>query len=273
MSRFSRFDYSVRQEYRCRLVGAKWQEPLMSTNFTEAEHAYLTEVGQRALARLDAAFQAHGKRPGLGQALATARIAALGEEMAPIFPAMQAAGTPVACAKGCGSCCTLTIDTTPDEVFGLIREIETSLSPDALAALKARARAADARGHGVPPLDRHRLKILCPVLDPETHDCLGHAARPTGCQGYLSLDLARCIANHATSAERVPQPMVAGVLRDIMLEARRRVLAGAGLDHSPLELTAALVVAWSTPDAERRWLDGESIFAEARSLAEQKPAP
>ncbi|HVJ55035.1 MAG TPA: YkgJ family cysteine cluster protein [Aliidongia sp.] len=235
----------------------------MSTTFSEAERAYLTAVGERAMARLDAVPSKHGKRPGLALALAAERLAALGDEMAPIFPAMAAAGTPVACAKGCGSCCTLTIDTTPDEVFGLIRHLEASLPPDALAALKERARTADAQGHGVPALARHRLKISCPVLDPETQDCLGHAARPTGCQGYLSLNLARCLANHETSAELIPQPTVAALLRDIVLEARRRVLAAAGLATPALELTAALVAAWADPAAEQRWLDGESVLGEA----------
>jgi hypothetical protein len=244
----------------------------MGMNFSEAERAYLTAVGERALARIGAALQEHGKRPGLGLALATARLAALGGEMAPIFPAMAAAGTPVACAKGCGSCCTLTIDTTPDEVFGLIRHLEASLSADALAALKARAAAADARGHGVPPLDRHRLRISCPVLDPATQDCLGHAARPTGCQGYLSLDLKRCLVNHATSAERVPQPSVAGLLRDIVLEARRRVLAEAGIASQSLELTAAQAATRAAPDAEQRWLNGEPVFAGAESQPAEDPA-
>ncbi len=233
----------------------------MSTNYSDAERAYLTAVADRATAAIAAAVAKHGKAPGLGLAVAEARIAALAAEMAPIFPAMAAVGTPVACAKGCGSCCTLTIDTTPDEVFGLIRQLEATLTPGALAALKARAVAADARGHGVPPLDRHRLKIPCPVLDPETQDCLGHAARPTGCQGYLSLNLARCIANRESSAEHIPQPMVASLLRDIVLEARRRVLAEAGLSSPHLELTSALVAAWADPDAERRWLAGEDVLA------------
>jgi len=134
-----------------------------------------------------------------------------------------------------------------------------------VAAIKARALAADARGHGMEPLARHREKIACPVQDSATMECLGHAARPTPCQGYLSLDLKRCEAVHDGTGQDVPQPTAANMLANVVSHTRSYALEDAGAPRQSLELTAALVAAWADPDAERRWLAGETVLPGAAS--------
>jgi hypothetical protein len=240
--------------------------PRRLEDYPEEVKLFLTDLFQRASARLQAVVERHGLRPGLSLAIAQERIAILDEAMRPVVEAMARAATPVACARGCGCCCTLTIQASPDEVFALAAQLERSLAPGALAALKQRALAADARGHGVPPLARHRLKIFCPVLDPATHDCLGHVARPSGCQGYLSLNLRQCQADHANPSQPIEQPVAAGLLRDTVAAARDAVLEAAGAPRQSLELTAALVAAWGAPDAEARWLAGERVLETALSV-------
>ncbi|MEI9983916.1 MAG: hypothetical protein WDN69_12310 [Aliidongia sp.] len=184
--------------------------PRRLEDYPEEIQLFLTDLFQRATARLQAVIERHGMRPGLSLAIARERIALLDEEMRPVVEAMARSNTPVACARGCGCCCTLTIQASPDEVFALKDGLDRELAPAALTALQGRALAADARGHGVPPLARHRLRIFCPVLDPATHDCLGHTARPSGCQGYLSLSLRQCQADHAAPPQPVEQPVAAG---------------------------------------------------------------
>jgi hypothetical protein len=238
---------------------------LKIADLPEAAQEFLRAAYERAKTRLDDVIAEHGLRPGLSSAIASERIAILDEEMAPVFPAMDQAGTPVACAKGCGVCCTLTIDVTPDEVFALIDQLERNLPAATLAVIKSRAIAADARGHGMEPLARHRERIFCPVLDPESWACLGHEARPTPCQGYLSLDVERCEAIHRGDGADVPQPTVANMLANLVSQTRSYALEDAGAPRQSLELTAALVAAWADPDAERRWLAGERVLAEAAS--------
>jgi hypothetical protein len=186
--------------------------------------------------------------------------------MTPVFEAMARAATPVACARGCGSCCTLTISVTPDEVLALIQELKVVLAPPALAALAGRVAANDLLGHGLAPLVRHRLRLFCPVLDPGSQSCLGHAARPNGCQGYLSLNLAQCRADHLDPPQRVTQPVAAGLLRDTVAAARDAALMAAALSAAPLELTAALAAALADDGAEARWLAGGIIFECASSI-------
>ena len=185
--------------------------------------------------------------------------------MAPVFAAMANTATPVACAKGCGSCCTLTVEVSADEVFALVDYLEQSLDAAALAALKTRAEANDAVGHGLEPLARHRKRLVCPVQDPTTKACLGHAARPNPCQGYVSVSLADCEADHADPPQRVERPTMSGILTDLVGGTRDQVLAAAGMAKTRFELTAALIAAWQDPGAETRWLAGEDIFPDARS--------
>lgn len=236
-----------------------------TADLPEEAQQFLMGVYERAKTRLETVIQRHGMRPGVSAQIAVERIAILDEEMRPVFPALEAAGTKVACAKGCGFCCTLTIDVTPDETFALVGYLERNLAAETVAAIKARAIAADAQGHGMEPLARHRQQIACPVQDPMTRECLGHAARPTTCQGYLSLDLGRCEAIHAGTGHDVPQPTAANMLTNVVSHTRSYALEDAGAPRQSLELTAALIAAWADPDAERRWLGGEAVLPEALS--------
>jgi hypothetical protein len=240
-------------------------EHLKTADLPREAQDFLQGVYERTKARLERLIRRHGLQPGLSAVLATDRIAALDSEMRPVFPALEQAGTPVACAKGCSFCCTLTIDVTPDEAFALVDYLERTQPPETLAAIKARALAADAHGHGMEPLARHRLQIDCPVLDPETRACLGHAVRPTPCQGYLSLDLARCEAVHAGTGQDVPQPVAANMLTNVVSQTRSYALEDAGAPRQSLELTAALVAAWADSGAEARWLAGGEVLPQASS--------
>jgi len=240
-------------------------EPTKTADLPEEARQFLLGVYERAKARLEGVIGRHGMRPGLSAAMAVERIAILDNEIRPVFPALEAAGTAIACAKGCSFCCTLTIDVTPDEVFALVDYLDRELPVETVAAIKARAVAADARGHGMEPLARHRQQIACPVKDPETMACLAHPARPTPCQGYLSLDVKRCQAVHDGQGQDVPQPTAANMLTNVISHTRAYALEDSGAPRQSLELTAALLAAWADPDAERRWLQGETVLTQAAS--------
>src|ERR1700735_4181325 len=102
----------------------------------------LTDLYRRTTARLTAVVERHGRGPGLSLGIAEERIAILAAEMQPVIDAMTTAGTPVAFARGCGSCCTLTIQVSPVEVFALRTYLERNLSPEDLAGLMTRAGVA-----------------------------------------------------------------------------------------------------------------------------------
>ena len=234
--------------------------PRRIADLPEQDREYLRAVYERAKRRFEAVVDAHGANPGLAEAIAVERVAILDEELAPVFQSMAQVGTPVACAKGCGCCCTTTVPVSPDEIFALVNYLESTLPAEAWTALLARARSADTRGHGIASVERHQLRIFCPILDPETRACLGHAARPVACQGYLSLDLTRCKADYADTPRRIPHPWAANLLTRIIDDTRTEVLDAAGLKTAALELTAALVAVCDDRDAERQWLAGATVL-------------
>jgi Fe-S-cluster containining protein len=225
--------------------------------------AYFQGVYERALSRFTTVIAEHPIGPGISRAIAEARVELLQAELAPVVNSLATAGTPVACARGCRSCCTTTVPVSPDEALALVDYLKTTLDEAGFAAFATRARAADARGHGYASVERHQLKIFCPVLDPEDGSCLGHAARPVACQGYLSLSLAACEADHEDTPREIPHPVAANLITQIVDSTRTFVLSGAGLGYAELELTAALVAAIDAGDAEMQWIRGETIFANA----------
>jgi Fe-S-cluster containining protein len=241
-------------------------QPASITDLPQSFQDYLHGVYERAHRPFEAAIARHGMVPGLSAALAAERVAVLGAELAPVADLVATGGGVIACRQGCAFCCSHTIDVTPDEVFALVDFLANTLEPSALAGVKARAAAADAALSGLPPVERHRRQVFCPVLDPDTHSCLGHAVRPNACQAYLSVDLAKCEADYRNPPQPVEQPTVAPMIASVVDRTRSFALDDAGAPTLSFELIAALLAAWSEPDAEARWLAGEAIFADARSF-------
>lgn len=226
----------------------------------EATQRWLIDIHARARSAIKEALDRHGRAPGLGRAIARARVAFLDAELQPVAAAVAAAGTPVDCKRGCSSCCTLKVEITPDEVFALQAELEATLDIASLAEAKAHALEVDARGRGLPPGERYLLRLFCPVLDQASGACRGHASRPAACQGYLALDHRRCEASSRGIATEILSPTSSGLIRDAVMAAQIIVLREAGLDQSRGELSASLAAAWADHNAERRWLAGGRAF-------------
>jgi hypothetical protein len=226
----------------------------------EPEQRLLIDVHFRARVVIEDALDQHGAEPGLGGALARARIAFLERELDVVGQAMALAGTPVDCRRGCFSCCTLMVEVTPDEVFALVAHLEATLDEGALATVQKRVAEIDRRGRGLPSVERHRLRLFCPALDRSTGACLGHPVRPIPCQGYLSLDHHRCDADSAGTPTPILKPVASDLIRDAVMSARTIVLEDAGYDQSRIELSAGLAAAWADPGAEQRWLERGRAF-------------
>lgn len=241
-------------------------KPASITDLPPPFQAYLNGVYERARTRLESVIARHGMVPGLSTALAGERVAILEAELAPVVELVAAGGGTIACRKGCGFCCTLMVDVAPDEAFAIADHLAKTLDADALARVKARAAAAYAALAGLPPVERHGKRVFCPVLDPETMSCLAHPVRPNACQGYLSVDLAKCEADYPDPPRPVEQPTVAPMIASVVDRTRSFALEDAGAPTLSLELIAALIAIWREPDGEARWLAGEAVFAEARSV-------
>lgn len=229
-------------------------------NLPEATQRWLIDVHARARDLFAEVLARHGGTPGLGSAVARARIGFLDRELKQVAEAVAKAGTPVACRGGCASCCTLKVEATPDEIFAVAAALEAALDPESLAALRAQAAEIDRRGRDLAPAARYLLHLFCPVMEPDSRLCRAHTVRPAACQGYLSLDRRRCDASAQGENAEIPSPVASGLIRDAVMSAQIIVLREAGYDQTRIELSAGLTAAWADPDAERRWLAGGPAF-------------
>jgi hypothetical protein len=113
------------------------------------------------------------------------------------------------------------------------------------------------------PRQKNSGRIPCPLL--EDHRCLAYTVRPLTCQGFNSSDAELCRASVETD-QRTSVPIYAPQLRmmTMVLDGMCAGLKESRLSGDVLELSAALHIALTVPDAVNRWLNGERIFAPAR---------
>ena len=170
----------------------------------------------------------------------------------------------VACRRGCAFCCHFAVSASPPEVFRLARSLrgQSGISE----AVSARAEAT--RGLTLEELTRRCLP--CVLLSGS--ECTAYDARPITCRQFLSRSAEACERN--LQGEPIEIPVLkgavnAGVLcRSLLLAAGR----SAGLSDACYELSGALAIALAKPDAERRWLAREDVFAGA-AVAQRPAAP
>lgn len=169
----------------------------------------------------------------------------------------------IACKKGCSYCCSQDVAVTAPEAFFVAAAIRNR--PAAVeAVLEAERKLSELSSQA-------RLgNVMCPLLDEAA--CSIYAARPLGCHGFVSVSLQACLD---TFVDRKPPqvPMPANnintmyTVRMIMKAALRLV----GREDQTFEMIPAVAAILRTPDAEKRWLAGEPVFAGLKGEAEIPP--
>src|SRR5262249_55173747 len=116
---------------------------------------------------------------------------------------------------------------------------------------------------GLRPDQRSRARMPCPLL--AENRCLAYPVRPLTCRGFNSADAVQCEQSLAPG-NRIVVPSYAPQQRinTLVLDGMRAALEQSRLEADLLELTAALSIALTTPEAAERWLSGETVFAAAR---------
>jgi Fe-S-cluster containining protein len=171
---------------------------------------------------------------------------------------------PIACQKGCSSCCVSKVVVVAPEVIRIADHLRRTLDPDALAALAARVREADERTRGLSRRERAHAGVPCPLLVDDA--CSIHEVRPLLCRGWTSLDREAC-ARHFADPDGVPVPPAhapAYELASAVLGGLGLAAEDAGFDGRLLEFIAALRIALERPNAASRWLARLPVFAMAR---------
>ncbi|MEQ8965997.1 MAG: YkgJ family cysteine cluster protein [Azospirillaceae bacterium] len=180
-------------------------------------------------------------------------------------------GSRNACAAGCGYCCTLFVEITPLEALVLADHIRARMCPeDAWSAEAGILRICrDGRPESVDWRIANRLP--CPLRLDDL--CSVYEDRPLVCRAYASRSWLACLREASFPFKEMPVPVdaaaqdVSGAIYNGLVFAVR----DAGLETGVVELIRGVGLTLATPEAHRRWLSGEAVFAPAREGGGRPP--
>ncbi|MEP9355370.1 YkgJ family cysteine cluster protein [Xanthobacter sp. KR7-65] len=168
---------------------------------------------------------------------------------------------PLACRKGCGTCCAIQVAATAPEVMMVARYMRSmaqgfrKVGID-LAARLAATPAAEPGTSGTMALGRE-----CPfVVD---GICVIYPVRPLACRGHVSFDADACIAALEGEADDVPVSESHRTVRALVQGALQSALRDAGRPWALYDLVEALRLALARPDSEAAFAAGEDFLAGA----------
>lgn len=169
----------------------------------------------------------------------------------------------VQCSRGCFYCCHSVVTVSAPEVFRIVRLLSSEAPRP--AALDKAAVIERAKARTRPTMEAVlSLRHPCPLLI--DNECSVHEVRPMGCRQFLSTDVAGCRSSFDKGVGQMPFiPAAANaglIVRSLLMGAG----ASLGLKPELYELSSALATALAEPDAERRWLAGEDVFAAALKM-------
>jgi Fe-S-cluster containining protein len=159
----------------------------------------------------------------------------------------------IACKSGCWFCCSRWVDAKIPEILYVSRGLEER--PDSILAVEGAFRKFGSLNFE----ERKFTVTVCPMLSDDR--CSVYSRRPVACRLAVSRDAEICERSYLETNEPIPRPQVYNTTGSVYSVALTGALWRAGLDHRAYELTGGIRAAITTPDAERRWLDGEQIFA------------
>ena len=179
--------------------------------------------------------------------------------------ALQTEGeAPLACQRGCASCCQLRVAATAPEVLLVARFLRT-LTPHLEKRgidLIGQLREADRQTRGLAEPARAALRLGCPFIARGV--CVIYKVRPLACRGHASHDARAC--HDAVAGRRsAPVPVSQGhlMVRALIQNALQSALRDARLPWGLYEFNHALLLALDNDDSETAWLTGQDVLAPA----------
>jgi Fe-S-cluster containining protein len=170
---------------------------------------------------------------------------------------------PLACREGCAWCCHRLVGTTAPEVFRIANYLQKHVAPQELERIQDQIVQRDEQRKSLREDRWSAARLPCPLL--ADNRCSVYPVRPLTCRGFNSSDARQC-ERWVKKRERVDVPTYEPQhrLATFVLDGLRAGLSESGLPDDLLELTAALRVVLTLPNAFACWLAGEPIFAPAR---------
>ncbi|TWT34492.1 YkgJ family cysteine cluster protein [Blastopirellula retiformator] len=174
-----------------------------------------------------------------------------------------------ACRQGCAACCfTVAIDVTPLEAIAAAEYVAMCLSPEQVESVRDRLEKLAIRRAMMTREESQTKRLGCGLLGMDGA-CMIYPARPLVCAGVHSFDQQACeSAAELVALEqadgKVPIDRAAKAATMGVSGALQRALVAEGLDGNLYELNSAVLCALNAPNAWRRYLAKEDIFAAAQ---------
>jgi Fe-S-cluster containining protein len=221
------------------------------------------ELDARRAQRLKTSAALHAQRTPLQVIEIAAHAARLTDDSIHTVVKQFPPSPPLACQEGCAWCCYQLVGTTAPEVFRIADYLQKHFTPEELQAVQDQIVRRDEQRKGLRDDRWSAARLPCPLL--VDNRCSVYPVRPVTCRGFNSSD-ARLCERWVKRRERVEVPIYEPQhrLATFVLDGLRAGLSESGLPDDLLELTAALRIVLTLPNALDRWLAGEPIFVTAR---------
>ncbi|MFG1225337.1 YkgJ family cysteine cluster protein [Xanthobacter wiegelii] len=165
---------------------------------------------------------------------------------------------PLACHKGCGTCCRIQVAATMPEVLMVARYVRAMAEGFRKVGIDLPARLAAAQGANPATSGTMALGAECPFLAEGI--CVIYPVRPLACRGHVSFDAEACIAALEGEADEVPVSESHRTVRALVQGALQSALRDAGKPWALYDLLGALRIALAHPDAEGAFRAGADVL-------------
>lgn len=170
---------------------------------------------------------------------------------------------PLACTKGCPTCCALRVTATAPEIFLMahyVRMVEAT-PQGAQLQLTKRIVLTEEATRGRTEQERLNSGRACPML--VEGGCVLHPVRTLACRGHAAFSEHQCRA--AARGEDVNVAVSEGhlTLRALVQSALQAALRDHALPWGLYELNQGLALALAEPDLIDAWFDGHDGLAPA----------
>jgi Fe-S-cluster containining protein len=178
----------------------------------------------------------------------------------------------LACKNGCFWCCYFTVDVRAVEVFSILDFMERELSAAEQERVRREIEANSKLLRRLDDEERMRRNVKCPFLS--AGRCAIYEARPQTCRNYHATDASGCQASYERPDDVDIDPDFAPLVYQsggAHVDAFSSALQGCGYDVQAYELSTALALAMTQPEARSRFeakqppfpsLDGTDVPAE-----------
>jgi len=165
---------------------------------------------------------------------------------------------PLACRKGCGTCCRIQVVATAPEVLMVARYVRAMAGGFRKVGIDLPARLAATADATAETAGTMFLGRECPFLAEGI--CVIYPVRPLACRGHVSFNEEACVSALEDEADEVPVSESHRTVRALVQGALQSALRDAGHAWSLYDLVGALKIALARVNAEAAFRAGEDVL-------------